>query len=78
MREMLGITAWDKEPYFPMQTVKDNASLLTPKLLNEINTLVVSAWHKLIKKRSGFHKTRCDSFVVEANVALSDRQQPAF
>lgn len=51
MRQMLGITAWDREPYFPMQTVKDNAVLLTAELLNEINTLVVAAGHKLIKKK---------------------------
>ena len=51
MRQMLGITAWDRKPYFPMQTVKDNAVLLTPELLNEINTLVVTAGHKLIKKK---------------------------
>jgi hypothetical protein len=51
MRQMLGITAWDRKPYFPMQTVKDNAVLLTPELLNEINTLVVSAGHRLLKKK---------------------------
>ncbi|MCK5014591.1 MAG: ISNCY family transposase, partial [Candidatus Omnitrophica bacterium] len=43
------------------------AVLLTPELLNKINTLVVSAGHKLIKKKEEI-KTRCDSFVVETNV----------
>ncbi len=51
VRQMLGITEWNQKPYFPMQTVKDNAVLLTPELLNEINTLVVAAGHKLIKKK---------------------------
>jgi len=51
MRQMLGITAWNQKPVFPMQTIKDNASLLTPELLNEINTLVVAAGHKLVKKK---------------------------
>ncbi|MFA7230963.1 MAG: ISNCY family transposase [Victivallaceae bacterium] len=69
MRQMLGITAWDQEPVFPMQTIKDNASLLTPELLDEINTLVVAAGHKLVKKKDqNSIKTRCDSFVVETNV----------
>ena len=49
-RQMLGITAWNQKPVFPMQTIKDNASLLTPELLDEINTLVVAAGHKLVKK----------------------------
>ncbi len=51
MREMLGITAWNKEPVFPMQTIKDNAVLLTPELLDQINTIVVAAGHKLVKKK---------------------------
>lgn len=68
MREMLGITAWNTEPVFPMQTIKDNAVLLTPELLDQINTIVVAAGHKLVKKEEEEIKTRCDSFVVETNV----------
>lgn len=51
IREMLGITAWDQEPVFPIQTIKDNAMLLTPELLDQINTIVVTAGHKLVKKK---------------------------
>lgn len=68
VREMLGITAWEQEPIFPIQTIKDNAILLTPELLDKINTIVVAAGHKLVKKKDEKIKTRCDSFVVETNV----------
>ena len=50
IREMLGITAWVTEPTFKLQTLKDNVALLTPELLDEINTLVVGAGHTLVKK----------------------------
>jgi transposase, IS5 family len=68
VREMLGISAWVKEPIFPIQTIKDNAALLKPELLDKINTLVVEAGHSLVKKEEEEIKTRCDSFVVETNV----------
>lgn len=55
---MRGITAWNKKPYFPMQTVKDNASLLTPELLNKINTLVVPADISSLKKDQDLIKSR--------------------
>jgi len=51
IREMLGIAAWVQEPIFNLQTLKDNVSLLTPELLVQINTLVVSAGHTLVKKK---------------------------
>jgi hypothetical protein len=68
LREMLGISAWSKEPVFPMQTIKDNATLLKPELLDKISTLVVGAGYTLVKKKEEEIKARCDSFVVETNV----------
>jgi IS5 family transposase len=49
IREMLGHGEFDKSPY-RFQTLKDNVSLLTPELLDEINQLVVNAGHVLVKK----------------------------
>src|SRR6202453_3873946 len=52
-----------------LQTLKDNVSLLTEDLINEINVLVVKAGHALLKKKDPETlEGRCDSFVVESNV----------
>jgi transposase, IS5 family len=68
LREMLGHGAFDKEGYH-YQTLKDNVSLFTPELLDQINQLVVSSGHVLVKKKeSEALRGRCDSFVVETNV----------
>jgi IS5 family transposase len=69
IREMLGHGAFEDVSYHH-QTLKDNVSLLTPELLDEINQLVVQAGHGLIKKKGeeGALRGRCDSFVVETNV----------
>src|SRR5262245_16418460 len=50
IRQILGHGAFDDVRYHP-QTLKDNVALLTPELLDEINQLVVSAGHVLVKKR---------------------------
>jgi hypothetical protein len=68
LRQMLGHGTFDKEHYH-YQTLKDNVSLLTPELLDQINQLVVNAGHVLVKKKENEAlRGRCDSFVVETNV----------
>lgn len=68
IREMLGHAEFDKTPYH-FQTLKDNVSLLTPELLDEINQVIVDAGHVLVKKKAGEAlRGRCDSFVVETDV----------
>jgi transposase, IS5 family len=65
---MLGHGDFDKELYH-FQTLKDNVSLLTPELLDEINQLIIGAGHDLVKKKGGEAlRGRCDSFVVETDV----------
>lgn len=50
IRLMLGHGEFDKTPHhFP--TLKDNASLLTPALMDGIKQIVVKAGHGLIKKK---------------------------
>lgn len=68
IREMLGHVRWIDLVKYPMQTLKDNVSLLTPELLMQINDVVVTAGHNLVKKNAGELRARCDSFVVETNV----------
>ena len=51
------------------QTIKDNVSLLKPKLLEEVNQSVVESGHKSSGKEPyEILRGRCDSFVVETNV----------
>ena len=74
LREMLGHGAFEDVTYH-FQTLKDNVSLLTPELLDEINQLVVKSGHALLldsktgkKKDAPALRGRCDSFVVETDV----------
>lgn len=68
LREMLGHGAFDDVTYH-FQTLKDNVSLLTPELLDEINILVVNAGHVVAKKKEAEGlRGRCDSFVLETHV----------
>ena len=50
IREMLGHGAFSEVRYH-FQTLKDNVTLLTPELLDQINQLLVQAGHVLVKKR---------------------------
>jgi len=62
IRQMLGHANF--EYVYKSQTIKDNVSLLTPEILDQINQIVTSAGHQLFKNIKG----RCDSFVVETDV----------
>lgn len=69
IRQMLGHGIFDQEGNYQQQTIKDNVSLLTPELLDEINQVIVKAGHILLKKKENdLLRGRCDSFVVETNV----------
>ncbi len=69
IRKMVGHGSFTDDYEYKLQTVKDNVSLLTPEILDEINILVVEAGHKIIKKKEADDlQGRCDSFVVETNV----------
>ncbi len=68
LRAMLGHGMFNDEHYH-LQTLKDNVSLFTPELLDEINQYVVGAGHVLAKKNPAEAlRGRCDSFVVKTNV----------
>ena len=69
IRRMLGHGEKDFDSRYPLQTIRDNVSLLTPEILDEINQIVVQAGHSLVmKKTEEVLKGSCDSFVVETDV----------
>jgi hypothetical protein len=70
IREFLGHTTFEFDQTYGLQTIKDNISLLTPELLDEINQVVVSAGHDVVKTKDEELKLkgRCDSFVLETDV----------
>lgn len=68
VREFLGHSIFEFDQSYALQTLKDNVSLLTPEVLDEISTVVVSAGHELLRKGQEPLKGRCDSFVVETDV----------
>jgi hypothetical protein len=39
------------QPEYGLQTIKDNVSLFTPEILDQINQVVVKAGHQLVKKK---------------------------
>ena len=52
LRQMLGHGSLIEDEYkYPLQTIRDNVSLLTPELLDKINVVVVEAGHNLVKKK---------------------------
>src|SRR3990167_4113795 len=48
VRQMLGHPDFFDEFQYHFQTIKDNVCLLTPELLEEINTLIVKSGHELL------------------------------
>ncbi len=71
LRSMLchACTPWDNYKY-KLQTLKDNVSLFTPKILDEINQVTVEYGHRLFFKNIEKKELKvcCDSFVAETNV----------
>lgn len=67
IREMMGLSPLDLRQ-FKLQTIKDNLSLLSPEVLDELNVLAVTATHKKLGYEQENLKGKCDSFVVETDV----------
>lgn len=67
LRQMLGHSDY-RDHHYSYQQIVANVSLLTPELLDKINTLVVQEGHVVVKKGDAALRGRCDSFVVETNV----------
>jgi IS5 family transposase len=69
VREMMGHCRFEDSLY-SLQTVKDNVSLFTPDIPDEINQIVVKAGHNPVKKNEEGLRGKCDSFVVETDVCF--------
>ena len=68
LRMMIGHGPFDDKRY-PLQTIKDNVSLLTPEILAKTNKIIVDFGHKIIgKKPDEPLKGSCDFFVLETDV----------
>jgi IS5 family transposase len=69
LRHMLGHGLIDEDYYYPLQTLKDNVSLLTVEVLKKVNQVVVKAGHTLVRKKNEAGlEGRCDTFVVLTDV----------
>jgi len=73
LREMLGHGIMDEGYQYNLQTLKDNVSLFTPEILEQLNRIVVGCGHRLLTLSGKKNKKlelngRCDSFVVETDV----------
>ena len=69
IRQMPGHGSFADDYEYRLQTLKDNVSLPTPEVPDEINTLAVQAGHRIVKKKEDEKpRGRCDSFAVETDV----------
>ena len=70
IRQMLGHSDWYDSTQYSLQAIKDNVSLLTPDILDQISLEVVKTGHSLIKQCSEKLVGRCDSFVAKTDVSF--------
>jgi len=78
LRQMLGHSKTDFDSNYALQTIRDNLSLLTPEILDEVDQVVVKAGHSIImKNKDQALKGSCDSFVVETDVHYRPRTLPS-
>jgi len=69
LRQLLGHGIRDEEHHYALQTLRDNISLFTPRILDRVNQIVVKAGHSFkVKKNEEELIGRCDSFVVKTDV----------
>lgn len=53
---------------YPLQTLKDNVSILTPEALSRISEVMIGAGHAVVKKKEEELLGKCDSYVLETDV----------
>ncbi|MDA3788027.1 MAG: ISNCY family transposase [Desulfobacula sp.] len=70
LRLMLGHGGFSDEYVYKLQTLKDNVSLFTPEILDEINHIAVEYGHNFFFENPENEelKVSCDSFVTETDV----------
>src|SRR5664280_1198118 len=69
LREMLGLSGFNSDKRYRLQTLKDNIKLFTPAIMERIGAEVIRAGYKLLDLDShALIRGRCDSFVLKTNV----------
>ncbi|MCE7911199.1 MAG: ISNCY family transposase, partial [Candidatus Brocadia sp. AMX3] len=69
IRHILGVeTACGEAKVFSMKSIKDNISLLDEETLRQINEVVISSGHQLVKKKDEGLCIKVDTYVLETNV----------
>ena len=68
VRQMMGHDENDFRKSYGLQTIKDNVSLLTEEILDEINQVVVKFGHSLLGKKAEELNGNCDSTVIKTDV----------
>jgi hypothetical protein len=51
IRQMMGHSDWSDDYHYSLQAIKDNLTLFTPEILEQINHEVIKAGHTLVKKK---------------------------
>jgi len=72
IRQMLGHGSFGDQPDYGLQTIKDNVSLFTPEILDQINQVVVKAGHQLVKKKR-MKRSRADVIPLSSKPTFSFR-----
>jgi len=69
IRQILGVeTTFGEGKRFSIQSIKDNVSLLDEEIIRQINEVVVSAGHRLVKKKEEGLRIKADTYVLETDV----------
>ncbi|MBE7446432.1 MAG: hypothetical protein HS132_14805 [Planctomycetia bacterium] len=69
IRQIPGVeTTFGEGKVFPMQGIKDNISLLDEEAIRQINELLVSSGHQLVKKKDEGLCMKMDTYVLETHV----------
>jgi hypothetical protein len=67
VRDLLGVSTFgDRIKRYPIQTIKDNVSLLDEATLDKINELVVKEGHRI--KKNDRLEVKIDSYVLESTI----------
>lgn len=69
IRDLLGVNTFaGTGKHYPLQTIKDNISLLDEQVIEQISEIVVKTGHNLLKKKDEELEIKVDSYVLESNV----------
>ncbi|MEK7749922.1 MAG: ISNCY family transposase, partial [Planctomycetota bacterium] len=69
IRKIMGVEmGFGEGKVFSIQSIKDNVSLLDEETIRQINEVVISSGHQLVKKKDEGMRIKVDTYVLESNV----------